>query len=135
MKICLNYRSGQVLILLILLTVFSACIARRDDTPIVPPLTSPLSQVYIGYGVINISFTRVNSEPDESSASQGYLRQGSVIKIHERRLVRNSGETDSWVFVEGIAEGNVQGWLRETQVDVYDNEQQALTASSSMPNR
>ena len=132
MKICLNNYCGQVLILLILLPVLTACNARREDSPVLPPLTSPLSQVYIGYGVVNISYTRVNSEPDENSASPGYLRQGSVIKIIERQLIRNSGGIESWVFVEGNAEGNVKGWLRETQVDVYDNEQQARTASGTM---
>ena len=132
MKICLLYNRGQVLILLVLLLILTTCNARREESPIVPPLTSPLSQIHIGYGVVNISYTRVNSEPDENSASPGYLRQGSVITIIERRLIRNSGETESWVLVEGNTEGNVKGWLRETQVDVYDNEQQAHTASNTM---
>ena len=131
MKIGLFYYHGQVLILLILLTVLTACNARRTESPIVPPLTSPLSQVYIGYGVVNTSFTRVNSDPDENSTSQGYLRQGTVIKILERRLVRDSEGTESWI----LAEENVKGWLRESLVDVYDNEPQAQTAASTMLNR
>ena len=93
-----------------------------------PPPTSPLSQAYIGYGVINVSYTRINSAPDEDSTSPGYLRRGSVVRITERRLSRNDGRAESWVFVEGA----FSGWLRESLVDIYDNEPQAETASRLM---
>ena len=93
-----------------------------------PPATSPLSQAYIGYGVTNVSYTRINSMPDDDSVSPGYLRRGSVVRIIERRLLRNGGGSESWVYVEGA----FNGWLRESLVDIYDNEPQAETASRAM---
>jgi len=93
-----------------------------------PPPTSPLSQAYIGYGVINVSYTRVNSTPDDEGDSPGYLRRGSVVRIVERRLLRSEAAGESWVNVEGA----FNGWLRESLVDIYDNEPQAQTASNAI---
>jgi len=93
-----------------------------------PPPTSPLSQAYIGYGVINVSYTRVNSVPDDDSISPGYLRRGAVVRIVERQTLRNDDKNESWVHVEGT----FNGWLRESLVDIYDNEPQAETASRAM---
>ena len=93
-----------------------------------PPVTSPLSRQYIGYGVVNVSYTRVTAEPEESSDSPGHLRRGSVVSIHERRLVKHGEKTETWVLVEGTC----RGWLRETLLDIYDNELQAQTASETM---
>jgi len=93
-----------------------------------PPLTFPLSQSYIGYGVINVSYTRVNAGIEESGASTGYLRQGSVVRIIERRMVKNEGKTETWVLVEGSA----KGWLKESLMDIYGNESQAITAAGQM---
>ena len=94
----------------------------------IPPPTSPLSQAHIGYGVVNVSYTRVSLMPDEDSVSPGYLRRGSVIRITERRMQKNEEKSESWVFVEG----SFSGWLRESLVDIYENEAQAQTASRSM---
>jgi len=65
---------------------------------------------------------------EESGPSAGYLRQGSVVRIVERRLVKNEGKAEAWVLVEGTA----KGWLKELLVDIYGNESQAVTASKSI---
>jgi hypothetical protein len=112
--------------------VLLSCDIKKEETPVVPPLSSPLSQQYIGFGVINVSYTRISVGTEEDNpaenASPGYLRRGAVVRIHERRLVKNEGKVESWVLVEGTS----KGWLRESLVDIYDNESQALTASESM---
>jgi hypothetical protein len=108
-----------------------ACDSRKDETPVIPPLSSPLSQAYIGYGVVNVSYTRINAGTAEDAASEnspGYLRRGSVVRVHERRVVKSGGKAESWVLVEGDS----RGWLRESLVDIYDNEFQAITASEAM---
>ena len=121
---------GQVCFIVLLALFLSACGAKKEETPVTPPLTSPLSQAQIGFGVINVSYTRVNLKPEENSASPGYLRRGSVIKIIERRLIKNNEKTESWVLVEGA----FRGWLKEILVDIYDSESQAQTAANSMGN-
>jgi len=134
------------LFLLVFVSVcISACDGKKEGTPIIPPLTSPLSQLYIGYGVVNVSYTRVIAQPEENdpeeqvSESYGsgtYLRQGSVVRIIQRRQVRNQGKFESWVQVDESGEGGAGrvggGWLRESLLDIYDGEAQAYTASESM---
>jgi len=127
---------------IILLLFLSACSGKKEETPVIPPLTSPLSQSFVGYGVVNVSYTRVAAAPEEDGSEEkasegavpevagsgGYLRQGSVVRILQRRQVRNQDKLESWVQVDGSS----AGWLRESLVDVYDSESQARTASESM---
>jgi len=128
MKIKIKYMVGQVLIGAYICLSLSACGFKKEEKPVSPPLTFPLSQTFIGYGVINVSYTRVNASIEESGSSAGYLRQGSVVRVIERRLVKNEGKTEAWVLVEGTA----KGWLKESLIDIYGNENQAVTAAKSM---
>jgi hypothetical protein len=115
---------------LVLFTLFSlaSCTARKEESPIIPPATPPLSRHYIGYGVVNVSYTHITAEPARGSVSLAYLRRGSVAGILERRLVMQAGKSETWVLLEGGA----QGWLMEERLDVYDNELQARTAAGAM---
>jgi hypothetical protein len=130
---------------IILLLFLSACNGKKEETPVIPPLTSPLSQSFVGYGVVNVSYTRVTAAPEEDglegtvegvTASGSYLRQGAVVRILQRRQVKNQDKLESWVLVDGAggtgAGSTGLGWLRESLVDVYDSEGQAHTASESM---
>jgi len=137
MKIEVKWPSSQVCRIVILALLISACDRKKEETPVIPPLTSPLSQSFIGYGVVNVSYTRVAAQPEEDnsagnfeedSSSPGYLRRGSVVCILRRRLVRSQEKPESWVLVSG----SCTGWLRESLVDIYDTESQARTASESM---
>jgi hypothetical protein len=131
MKIKVKCPGSQVYWLICLLLV-AACNGKKEETPVIPPLTSPLSQTYIGFGVVNVSYTRITAQPEEDSsegnASGGYLRRGSVVSILQRRLVKNQEKLESWVLVQGTD----RGWLRESLVDIYDSELQARTASEAM---
>jgi len=128
MKIGIKYTIGQVLLGAYICLSLGACGLKKEEKPISPPITFPLSQSYIGYGVINVSYTRVSANIEESGSSAGYLRQGSVVRIIERRMVKNEGKTETWVLVDGTA----KGWLRESLMNIYGNESQAILASKSM---
>jgi len=127
MKIRIKYILRQVCFAAYICLSLSACSLKKEEKPVSPPLTFPLSQSYIGYGVVNVSYTRVNASIEESGSSVGYLRQGDVVRIIERRLVKNEGKTEAWVLVEGTA----KGWLKEPLLDIYGNENQAVTASKT----
>ena len=105
-----------------------SCNEKKRETPVSPPITSPLSQQQIGFGVINVSYTNVISNPGEGGYSLGHLRRGSVVLVHERRQINTAERTEAWLLVEGIN----KGWLKETLVDVYENKLQAQTAAQSM---
>ena len=116
---------------LILFLLLAAACSRKEETPVIPPLSSPLSQAYIGFGVVNVSYTRVMENLEETApenTSPGYLRRGAVVRILERRTIKNGNTTESWLRVEE----NSKGWLRESLIDMYENEAQARTASDAM---
>jgi len=127
MKIRIKYIIRQVCFAGLVSLSLTACNLKKKEIVISPPGTFPLSQSYIGYGVINVSFTRLSVDIEESGSSAGYLRQGSVVRIIERRLVKNEGKTETWVLVEGAA----KGWLKESLIDIYGNESQAVTAAKT----
>jgi len=130
MKIRRKYIIRQVCFAAFVCLSLSACSFKKEEIVVSPPLTFPLSQSYIGYGVVNVSYTRVSASIEESGLSSGYLRQGSVVRIIERRLVKTEGKTEAWVLVEGTA----KGWLKESLIDIYSNENQAVTAAGQMKN-
>ena len=113
---------------IVILFLFTSCFIKKEEVPVLPPLSFPLSQSYIGFGVINVSYTGVSTDPGEGGVFLGYLRRGTVVPILERRQIRNGGKTESWLLVEEA----FSGWLKETLVDVYENESKALTASEQM---
>jgi hypothetical protein len=124
MRITAIHILGQLLLLLILCT----CTAKKEEASVIPPVTSPFSRDYIGFGVITESFTHITSDPSEDNASIGYLRRGSLVRILRRQTIKNSEGFVSWVLIEGTQ----HGWLKEEVMDIYDSENQAKTASESM---
>jgi hypothetical protein len=135
MKLKRILAGGQAYWVVFLLFFLTACNGKKEEIPVIPPLTSPLSQSFIGYGVINVSYTRVTARPEEDglegTTSGSYLRQGSVVRILQRQQIKNKDKIESWVQVDE-AGTNSAGWLRESLVDIYDSESQAHTASESM---
>ena len=125
-----------VLFLLMLCSgIFSGCRRSSEELPVIPPVTHPLAREYIGFGVVNVSFAHVLSEPGPSGVSQGYLRRGTVMRVIERRQVIGRGSSQLWVLAEGNYQGSgtiSSGWLEEAMLEIYDSERQANTASRSM---
>ena len=128
MKLKAIFLPSQVCLAICLAVLCGACARNREENPVIPPPTAPLSQAFVGYGVITAQYTRVSSDPTEDSVSPGHLRRGAVVRVTERRLLTSGTRAESWVFVEGDA----NGWLRESLLDMYDNEAQAQTASRMM---
>jgi hypothetical protein len=128
MRVAVKYTFGQLLLFLFLVCM-CACSARKEEISIIPPVTSPLARDYIGFGVITSSFTHITAEPLENSPSLGYLRRGSLVRIVRRQIVRTQNSFVTWVLIDG----NVNGWLKEEVMDIYNSERQARTAAESIP--
>jgi len=95
-----------------------------------------MEREYIGYGVVDASFVYILEDPLQDNSSLGYLRRRSLVKIMERQPVSIKGTVESWVKVEapyaGTPDGEIEGWLKESSLTVYDNEDQAETAAKAM---
>jgi len=112
-----------------------SCKRSAEEQPVMPPATHPLARDYIGYGVVNVSFTNLLSENSPNAVSQGYIRRGTIVRIVERAQVNNKGKIESWVLGESNYQTSVavtRGWLQESALLVFDSESQANTASKTM---
>jgi len=126
--ICIMMKKTKNLLLFLFAIFFiliCSCDAKKEEIHVIPPVTSPLSGEYIGFGVIKESFTHINTDPSQDSPSLGYLRRGSRVKIVRRQIVKTQDGYISWVLIDG----QQQGWLKEDVMDIYNNENQAVTAS------
>ncbi|MCL2441849.1 MAG: SH3 domain-containing protein [Treponema sp.] len=129
MRIVLKQLFSQ-LCLILCFALLSVCSSNKDETPVIPPETSPLTSEYIGIGVITDSFTHITVEPSNNSNSLGYLRRGSLVTVIKRQNIKTPEGFVSWVLISG----DQPGWLKESVMDIYNNENQAKTASESMFN-
>ncbi|MDR0878012.1 MAG: hypothetical protein LBN21_08165 [Treponema sp.] len=109
-----------------------SCGARREDNPIIPPATPPLSRSVIGYAVINVSYTHLVEAPGLLETSLGYLRRGALVTVIERRQIKSLTTFESWVLVQELPPGQYRGWLPERVVDIYDTESRAKTAADKI---
>ena len=127
MRLAVNIAVGQAILLICAFTVI-ACNGKKEEVPVIPPVTAPLSGNYIGFGVITVSYTHISGEPEEGSASLGYMRGGAVVQVLERKTVTSGKSPCSWVLIQE----SQRGWLKEEVMDIYDNESRAKTAAQSM---
>lgn len=127
MRIAVCCLIGQLLICLVLL---GSCSGRKEEAPVIPPETAPLSASYIGYGVITDSFTHVQADPSDNSQSLGYLRRGSLVRIIRRQTIKTGNNFQYWILTDDPQ----YGWLKEEVMDIYSSESQARTASLSISN-
>jgi hypothetical protein len=112
-----------------------SCTRSSEEQPVMPPATHPLARDYVGYGVVNVSFTNLLSENSPDAVSQGYIRRGTVVRIIERAQVKNKGKIESWILGESnyqVSDNSSRGWLQESALLVFDSESKANTASKSM---
>ncbi|MCL2602684.1 MAG: hypothetical protein FWD91_07730 [Treponema sp.] len=114
--------------------LISGCDRSSRSFLVTPPATHPLARNYIGFGVVNTSFTHLLSEPANGAASVGHLRRGAVLRIAERRQVPIGTSVQSWVFAEENDPDVTapRGWLLEDALEIFDREERAITASRAM---
>jgi hypothetical protein len=131
--------NNQLIVLLTMVIAFTfSCRRSSEEQPVMPPATPPLARDYIGYGVVNVSFTNLLSENGPDAVSQGYIRRGTIVRIVERVQVNNKGKIESWIlgesnYLPSSASGGVsRGWLQESALLIFDSESQANTASKTM---
>jgi hypothetical protein len=130
-----GFQKLPVLCVGVLVLLFS-CERPSEELPLAPPPTHPLVRDFIGYGVVNTSFTHIMDEPGREGGSRGYLRKGSLVKITERRSLSSRGNVEFWVYIDGTGQGTPEsessGWLNESALDIYDSKARAATASDAM---
>ena len=117
-----------------LLFLFAACDRPSEELPLTPPFQHPMARENIGYGVVTVSFAHIYNEPGAGGISLGHFRQGTVLRLLERRPILNRGTSEFWVLAEANFEGEEAsvGWLNEALLEVFNSESRARTASRAL---
>ena len=110
----------------LVLLLFFSCLPGERKIPL-PPETAIFSRQVLSYGVVTASYIKALSEPGGDGVSLGYAREGVIVTVVERRLIRTEDRTEYWVLVED----GTAGWLPETALDMYPSEAKARTAAQA----
>lgn len=114
-----------------LLLLLGSCTPGNSGNLVTPPPTPPLSRNAVAYALVQTAYVNVLDTPENTGVSVAYFRQGTILKVLERRMVKNNDTPVSWVLVQ---EGNSKkGWVLESALRVYDTEEQAKTAAQRSP--
>jgi hypothetical protein len=85
----------------------------------------------VAYALVRTAYVNVLDIPETTGVSIAYFRQGTILRVLERRMINHKDGSVSWVLVQ---EGNSQkGWVLESGLQVYDTEEQAKTAAQRSP--
>ncbi|MDR2305365.1 MAG: hypothetical protein LBE10_12380 [Treponema sp.] len=133
-------RQYRQVLLILLLCILASCRGKEEEILPDLPMTPPLSRKNIGYGVINVSFALIMEDSGQKNQASSYGRRGSIVEIQERRFITIENRTESWVLVAGTNQNQedenetsrIQGWILETNIDIYDKLSQARTAAKAM---
>ncbi len=105
-----------------------ACVPERPPADIEPPPTPVLTSKVI-WGVVNKPYVKILDEQDSYADVRGILRRGDVVTI-----LSKAGKTDGsgyWLEIR-LTTSLLTGWVMDLDVNVYDTEPQARTASKSI---
>ena len=116
-------------IFFLLLIFLCGCIRSKTNIELYPPQNEPLTGSVLGYGVVIAQFVHIRAEPGDGGDLTGYLRKGALVKVLERRNINDNDSLASWLLVNED-EGPILGWINERFIEVYDNRNRAITASS-----
>jgi hypothetical protein len=100
---------------------------KRHLAQLAPPPPTPLLARSLGWALVVSSYAQVFDLPQSDSVVLGYYRQNTIVPISERRRSRTAGDTPYWVRNQG----DEPGWLKETDVKIFDNEAKAKTAAGA----
>ena len=111
--------------------LFSALIAgcfkggtlRVLDVPPTPPLSRSL-----GWAVVVPSYSQVYDSPGADGVVLGYYRRSVVVPVTERRIERTKNDAVRWIRNVGTE----PGWIKESDLQVFDSEAKARTAAEEL---
>jgi len=92
----------------------------------VPP--TPVLSRSLGWAVVESAYAQVYDAPGSAGVVLGYYRRAVILPVVERRIERVKTETIQWIRNEGTT----PGWIRESDLQVFESEAKAKTAMESM---
>lgn len=91
------------------------------------PPTPPLSRS-LGWAVVVPSYAQVYDSSGASSVVLGYYRRAVVVPVSERRIERSKSGGVRWI----LNGGSEPGWIKESDLQVFETEAKARTAAEDL---
>ena len=93
---------------------------------------NPILTGGIGWAVVKDAYVRLKEGPSDSTRDLDHLRRGGVLRLDARKFGTSDDPTapdvpEIWYGVE--SEG-AKGWVRESELDLYESRAQAETAAA-----
>lgn len=120
-------------VLIILPFLLISC-TRISESRIELPAT-PILSGGLGWGIVRSSYVRLKAKPDPASSDIAALRDGSLVEILGREF--DSSGSSLWCRVRSPEvkgekpEAAIDGWLGESDIEVYATKEQADRALRS----
>jgi len=137
MKITHSVSLGNTIALLSFSLLFSffftSCDAistdKRNLARLAPPPPTPLLSRSLGWAWVVSSYAQVFDLPQSDAVVLGYYRRDTIVPVSERRKSMSESDSSYWV----MNQGDEPGWLKETDIKIFENEEKAKTAAGVSP--
>lgn len=104
---------------------FVSCSDRSFTKPLEVPST-PVFPAAVGWALIDSLYAQVYDVPQADGVVLGYYRRSAIVRIIERRIQSTENGPVFWLRNDG----EEPGWLRQSDVRLFDSAEQAETAKS-----
>ncbi len=95
--------------------------------------TNPILTGGIGWAVVKDAYVRLKEGPSDSTRDLDHLRRGGVLRLDARKFGTSDDPTtpDEPEIWYGVESEGAKGWVKESELDIYDSRAQAETAAAS----
>ncbi|MDA3955564.1 hypothetical protein [Oceanispirochaeta sp.] len=113
--------------LLVFLFIPLSCVLKIEVPDIILPAT-PIMKGTTNWGVVNVSYLKINKEPDDDQHIVTTLRKGDLVRIESVHFI-NGRERSLWY---NISKDKLTGWVQDSSLDSYSTKEKAWTASQRL---
>lgn len=115
-------------LILTVLLLFTSCSPREE----VPEISMPATPIMTGttsWGVVNVSYLKINKEPDNDQHIVTTLRKGDLVRIESIHHISEGQDSTIWY---NIKKENLRGWVKDGSLDSYSTREKARTAAKRL---
>jgi len=112
-------------VLMFVLGLLVSC-TREQTVPEIEMPSTPIMTGTTSWGVVNVSYLKINKEPDNDQHIVTTLRKGDLVMIEAVHSIIKGNTSTLWF---SITKDKLKGWVQDSYIDSYPTREQALTAS------
>jgi len=116
------------LLTIIFLSLLFSC-SRQEEMPEIVLPSTPIMTGTKSWGVVNVSYLKINKEPDNDQHIVTTLRKGDLVQIERVHYLVKGYTSTLWFY---ISKDKLKGWVQESFLDSYATKDKALTASQKL---